>query len=57
MFGFTFQMKNNLTLCPPVTTLVVCSSHLLSYIANNMDPDQTAPYNMDPDQTALKGAA
>ena len=46
--GILYIMRDyRLTLLPPVTTFVTCSlvclSSKVAYIANNMDPDQTAP--------------
>ena len=42
--GYLTFFKVELTIFPPLTTIVVCSSSTLeAYIANNMDPDQTAP--------------
>ena len=42
-----FQFHHWLTLFPPVTSFVICFLYCLcsqvAYIANNMDPDHTAP--------------
>ena len=42
--GLNVSRFGLVSLSPPITTFGVCLCPFVTYLANNMDPDQTAPF-------------